>query len=365
MHLTLPRQLILQTVQRCQSIVEKRHTVPILSNILLHAEGDNLIATATDLEVGIRTRTAATVKTGGSVTVSARKLFEIIKELDADKDVEFVTEEAFLSIRSGSSKFRLATLPADDYPSLPEDSDGVKIVLEGPDLADMIAATSFAMSSDETRKYLTGTLFEVNQGVLNLVATDGHRLAIKELALASGINDCQAIVPRKAVMEIRRLSEEATGQVVLTISDRQVRLIAGDHELGTKVIDARFPVYQDVIPQDNPQTATLEISAFDQVLRRSMIVANEFTHDVRLLFTDEGVHVSAHNTEQEEASEFVKAEFSGKEINIGFNARYLRDALGVMGTGQVVVHLKDSLSPVILSAASDSAARYVVMPMRI
>jgi len=366
MNISLPRAALLQTVQRCQSIVEKRHTVPILANILLKAEAQTLNITATDLEVGIRSRSEATVKQEGAVTVSAKKLFDIVKELDAEQEVQLEATDAFVSIRSGRSRFRLSSLPATDYPELVENDTNVPVRVAGQQLARMIAATSFAMSHDETRKYLTGTLFEVDaNSVLRLVTTDGHRLALSEFQLTEPAAACQCIVPRKAVMEIRKLCEESGQDVELYLGERQVRLVAGSNVLTSKLIDARFPVYQDVIPVGNPNTVTVDRAAFDQVLRRSMIVANEFTHDLRLQFMPQGLEISAHNTEQEEAQEHVEASYAGREVVIGFNGRYLRDALGAMNSPAVRIELKDELSPVLLSAEGNDQDRYVIMPMRI
>ncbi len=365
MHLTLPRQAILQAVQRCQSIVEKRHTVPILSNILMDASDNHLRITATDLEVGIRTSTQASVQEQGAVTVSARKFFEILKELSDEVDVDLQLEAGFMQLKSGRSKFRLATLPADDFPEIKEEEDANLVSIDGGDLAKMITSTSFAMSHDETRKYLTGTLFELDDtGHIRLVATDGHRMAMCE-ALLQKTSKCQSIVPRKAVMEIRRLAEESQGKIELYIGERQVRVVAGPHFLSSKLIDARFPSYEDVIPRDNPEAAVVDRAEFDQVLRRSMIVANEFTHDVRLQFKASELVITTHNTEQEEAEESIGIDYSGPEIAIGFNGRYLRDVLGVINGEAVRVELKDNLSPVLLLEEGNDASRYVVMPMRI
>lgn len=366
MQFTLPRQNILQAVQRCQSIVERRHTVPIMANVLLETDEQGLRITANDLEVGIRTSTAATIGQAGAITVSARKLFDILKELDSEAEIEATVDASFMHIKSGRSKFRLATLPADDFPAIQEDTEGVSVMLEAADLAGMIGSISFAMSSDETRKYLTGTLFELDaEGNLNLVATDGHRLAMTGVGLAKGAEPNQVIVPRKAVMEMRKLCEEVAGQVELHLGKRQVRLTAGPHCLTSKLIDARFPNYEDVIPVGNPVAAVLDRSTLDQVLRRIMIVANEFTHDVRLQFKEGGILISAHNTEQEEAEESIAAEYTGPELEIGFNARYLRDTLSVMSANRVHMALKDALSPVLLTEEGNAASRYVVMPMRI
>ncbi|HXH64602.1 MAG TPA: DNA polymerase III subunit beta [Mariprofundaceae bacterium] len=366
MRITVSKPSIVQAVQRCQSVVEKRNTVPILSNVLLQAADNALTITATDLEVGIRTRIPATVHADGATTVSARKLFDIVKELDAESDVELAVDEGFLNIQSGRAKFRLSILAPEDFPDLKLDGDGITIHVPGHELADMIAATSFAMSQDETRQYLTGTLFEVDADhILRLVATDGHRLAMSETRLEASSGTSQCIVPRKAVMEIRRIAEESEEPIALSLGERQIRLESGVHHLTSKLIDARFPVYRDVIPQDNPDTVVCSRSQLDQVLRRSMIVANEFTHDVRITFSQNGIQASAHNTEQEQAEEFVEAEHTGKDVTIGFNAKYLRDALGSMKDDRVRLQIRDELSPVLMREAGSEKTCHVIMPMRI
>jgi len=366
MKVTLSRASLLQAVQRCQSIVEKRHTIPILANILLQAKDNILHITATDLEVGIRSQATANIQLAGAVTVSARKLFEIIKELDPEKDVSLESGDAFVSIRSGRSRFRLSSLAAAEFPGLNEEENCTLLNLSASVLAEMIAATGFAMSNDETRKYLTGTLFEMDADhTLRLVTTDGHRLALSEARLQQDAPASQCIVPRKAVMEIRKLCEESDNHVELYLGERQIRLVAGSNILTSKLIDARFPVYQDVIPTGNPGHVVVSCSEFDQALRRSMIVANEFTHDVRLIFSSDGLDISAHNTEQEEAEEHIAAEYTGQEIAIGFNGRYLRDALGAIRSAAMRLEIRDELSPVLLYAEDQQQTRYVIMPMRI
>jgi len=366
MKITLSRASLLQAVQRCQSIVEKRHTIPILANILLQAEQNALLITATDLEVGLRSQADALVEESGAVTVSAAKLFSIIKELDPEQDVCLESGKGFVSIRSGRSRFRVASLSAEDFPSLQEESGESAISVSGATLADMVAATSFAMSTDETRKYLTGTLFEVdNEQMLRLVTTDGHRLALSEVRLQQSPSARQCIVPRKAVMEIRKLSEECPEQIELILGERQLRMTAGKNILTSKLIEARFPVYQDVIPANHSVRAIIPRTEFDQVLRRSMIVANEFTHDIRLVFSERGIDISAHNTEQEEAEEHQEADYNGQETAIGFNGRYLRDTLGAIRSAAVKIELKDELSPVLISGEDDVQSRHVIMPMRI
>ncbi len=366
MKIKLSRDALLGCLQRCQSVVERRHTIPILANVLMHAEADRLSVTATDLEVGIRSHCPATVGAPGSVTVSARKLFDIVKLFDPEAEVSMAAEGSELRVESGRARYKLAIMDPSEYPGLNEEEDGASILVDASALASMISATQFAMSTDETRKYLTGTLFELDrERHLRLVTTDGHRLALDEVALDQDLEPRQCIVPKKAVGEIRKLCEETDGQVQLWLGERQIRLSAGPNLLVSKLIDQKFPVYQDVIPTGNPAHAVLERAAFDQALKRTMVVANEFTHDVRLDFTEAGLDISAHNTEQEEAHEHLDVDYQGPELSIGFNGRYLRDALGAMLAPSVRMEIKDELSPVLLYEEQGSAARYVIMPMRI
>jgi len=366
MKITLSRASLLQAVQRCQSIVEKRHTIPILANLLLEAQDNTLRITATDLEVGLRSQTEANVEKPGAVNVSAAKLFSVIKELNAEEDVTLDGDDGFIIIHSGRSRFRVASLTADEYPSLSEEASETTMMVSGKTIADMVAATSFAMSTDETRKYLTGTLIEVDdEQMLRLVTTDGHRLALSEIRLQQSTTARKCIVPKKAIIEMRKLSEECEEQIELSLGERQIRIVAGSNLLISKLIDARFPVYQDVIPVNNPSRAIISRTELDQVLRRSMIVANEFTHDIQLLFTDHGVDISAHNNEQEEAEEHLEADYDGQETAIGFNARYLRDTLGAIRSAAIRIELRDELSPVLISGEDEVQSRHVIMPMRI
>jgi len=332
---------------------------------LLQTKNSTLHVTATDLEVGIRSQVPADIQATGTVTVSARKLFDIIKELNPEQDVTLESGDGFITIHSGRSRFRLSSLAAVEYPALKEEENGASLSVSGSTLAEMIAATSFAMSTDETRKYLTGTLFELEAHALRLVTTDGHRLALAETRLEQSITASKCIVPRKTVLEMRKLCEENSGQIELFVGERQVRLVAGVNILTSKLIDASFPVYQDVIPKGNPNHAVIDRLEFDQVLRRCMIVANEFTHDVRLRLTGDKLDISAHNAEQEESEESIAAEYSGQENMIGFNGRYLRDVLAAVNSDAVHMEIKDGLSPVLMYAENNSQARYVIMPMRI
>lgn len=366
MHLTVSRASLLQQVQHCQAIVEKRSTKPILCNLFLSAEDKTLKIIGTDLQMALSATIETQVIEPGKTTVSAQKLFEIIKELDTDQDIELKTKDSFLIIKSGRSRFQLSMMSTSDYPGMPDDDTEMSFELDSQKLAKMIAGTAFAMSNDETRKYLTGTLFETDETLgFRMVTTDSHRLALVELPLDASLQAVKCIVPKKTVVEMRKISEEQSSSVRLSLGTRQVRLQCGAYTLSSKVIDATFPAYEEVIPKQNPRQVDLSCKKLDQSLRRSMIVANEVTHDVRLSFTPEGLQIAAHNTDQEQAQEFVEADIQGADTVIGFNGRYLRDVLGVIDTEQVSIHFRDQLSPVLLTTSNEGASKYVVMPMRI
>jgi len=366
MQFRISKQAIYQAVLRYQSIVERRHTIPILSNLLLETGDNELQITATDLEVVLKTRVKADIEKTGSITVSSRKLYEIVKELSNDSEILFSLDKTFLTIQSASSKCRLTTLPAGDYPALHEDIEAEPVHISGRDLARMIVATNFSMSNDDTRKYLTGTLFELKESLgLKLIATDGHRLSLAEARLQNITSDIQCIVPRKAVLEIRKLTEEIDDQIHIYLGHGFIRLEGSSFLMSSKLIDARFPDYNEVIPARKKEAIAIDRIGLDQMLRRVMIVANEFTHDVQLQFTENLLKISAHNTDQEEADETLDITYSGPDLVIGFNARYLRDVLAVIQGEEIRMQLKDSLSPVLVMDATQDAEQYVIMPMRI
>lgn len=366
MRMTISRNDILSVMQRCQDIVERRTPTPILSSVLLSTSDDGLIAMATDLETAFRAHVPAMTQEPGRTAVSARKLFEVLKELPPDTTLELTAGGQFLHLQSGRSRFRLATLPPDDFPDVREETDGVIVRLNGADLATMIVSTSFAMSTDETRRYLTGTLFELtDDGYLNLVTTDGHRLALMRRRPEYITDSRHGIVPRKAVMEFRKLCESEPGPVELRMSERQISLIAGGSTLISKLIDARFPDYADVIPEHHPRCAVVGRIELDQILRRLMIVANEYTHDVRMLFRPGELLLSSRNSDAEQAEESMSVDYDGPETEIGFNARYIRDVLGVMPGDAARIWFHDGLSPVLMDQEDVPEARFVVMPMRI
>lgn len=366
MHIKISRAHLFHQIQRCQNIVEKRNTNPILSNILFETEHESLKLTATDLQATYASTQTAEILEVGKLTVDSKKIFEIVRELNPETPVELKTKDNFLLITSGGVKFEIAYKSAEDFPSEPSDETDLTVSLMGSELVRMISATSFAMSNDETRKYLTGSLFEVSPDFgMRVVTTDGHRMALSEHHLDGQKQAASCILPKKAVLELKRLAEEAEGEIQLSLGQHQVRIELNQQRFTSKVIDAKYPVYQDVIPKNNPYTAVVDKNMLDQALRRSMVVSNDFTHDVKLSFSDNKLSIAAHNTEQEQAQEGIVIDYDGAKIEVGFNAKYMRDVLSAITSVRVRIVLKDSLSPALLLEDGHELSQHVLMPMRI
>jgi len=366
MKLNIAQPVLLKQIQRCQSVVEKKNTKPILCNICLKALPNQLEIIGTDLQIAISAIQTADVQEEGAVTVSAQKTFEIVKELDAYKPVELSLEKNFLCIRSGLSKFRLAMLPYEDFPGMPHNETSMSFDIEHHILSKMIQTVAFAMSSDETRKYLTGALFETQLSVgFRMVSTDTHRLSLVQLAMPTMTQNLQTIVPRKTVLEMKKIAEDEGATVEIALGETQVRLHAGAYTLVSKVIDGTFPAYQDVIPMNQPYEARVGVASLDRALRRSMILANDVTHDLCIQFTPDGLHIAAQNNEQEQSEEFVEVDGVDDEMSIGFNGRYLRDVLNVLSSETISIKYRDELSPILLEPTEQDGEKYIVMPMRI
>ena len=366
MHIKVSKANLFQQIQRCQNIVEKRNTNPILSNILFEAFDSQLKLTATDLQATYSSTQDAEVIRDGAFTVEAKKIFEIIRELNPEEPVDLNINDGFLDIVSGGVKFKLATKPADEFPSEPSDETELSINVDGSEVSRMINSTSFAMSNDETRKYLTGSLFEVTKANgVRVVTTDGHRMALSELQISGLDGEAVCIVPKKAVLEIKRMAEDIEGEIKISLGAQQIRAEVQNQRFTSKVIDAKYPVYEDVIPKNNPYMAVVDKTSLDQALRRSMVVSNDFTHDVKLTFSENSLSIIANNTEQEQAEEDFAIQYDGLPIEVGFNAKYMRDILSASGSKNVRILLKDSLSPALLLEEGNDLSRHVLMPMRI
>jgi DNA polymerase-3 subunit beta len=375
MELTVGKAELQKELQLCQGVVEKRSTIPILSNVLLRAADGRLQIAATDLDVTILSSCAARVTTPGGVTIEAKRLFDIVRSLP-DEDVHFTLQENnSINVESGTAKFRLLGLPAEDYPTLPtvDVTDAYTIPLD--ELKTMVGKVKFAITHEETRFQLNGALLKVQPNKMEMVATDGHRMAL--INFPSGVagkgkkaTDLTILVPRKALDEILRLESGEDGTVRFGVSENQLFFEAGDRRLLARMIDVNFPNYMEVISRDNDRRVMVDRERLLQTIKRISLVANERTRAVRFDFSAGKLTVSSTNPELGDARETVPIDYAGQPFFVGLNAAYVMDFLSATDTPSVSLDLKDENSQCIGRPASTAEDLpydylYVVMPMRL
>ena len=368
MEIKAKRGELLATLYWTQSIVERRNTMPILANVLIEAQKNDIRLTATDLEVGVRGQVDGDVVKEGTVTLSAKKLYEIIREVPEDQVRLKRLENEWVEIRGGKSIFKIVGMEAKEFPQFPKFEGKALSPIPASLVREMIERTIFAVSTDETRYSLNGVFVEQGEGGnIRMVATDGHRLAFEErtvgvLGLSKGV-----IVPRKGLSELKKLLESGDdGMVSLGFKENMGLVVKDKVELFMRLIDGDFPDYTKVIPKGNPHIAKLDHDELLQALRRVSILSSERYKGIRMEFSEDKVSISANNPDLGEATEDIEAEYKGKQISIGFNARYLIDVLGVLNVdGEVAIELKDELSPSVIRKAGADGFLYVLMPMRL
>ncbi len=372
MQFTIAKDEFLRGLSRIQSVIEKKTTLPILSNVLLEASGATVTLVATDLEVGIRSLCEAEVETEGTITVQAKKLFELCRELEGETISLHVMPNDWVEISGGAFSSKLVGLAADDYPVLPSTESASEFTINGALLAEMIDKTQFAISTNETRYYLNGvflvTAGKAKERTLRMVATDGHRLSMCEKPLPEGMNvkiEPGIIVPRKGVVEMRRLLDEGDGDIVVGVKERNVVLRRSGVELIIRLVDGDYPDYDQVIPKANNRIATCQRETLLHALRRVSIMATELNKGVKFALKRKGFEISSKNPNLGEAKETLPANYDGADLEIGFNARYVLDVLGVLGDEDIVLQFADPLSPCIIKSPSDQGYLAVVMPMRL
>ena len=365
MKVSASREHLLEALQSVIGVVDRRQTMPILSNILLSARDNRLRATGTDLEVELVAAAEVTVQQPGDITVPGRKLLDIVRNLPEKSQVTLTREGERIVLRGGRSRFTLSSLPAAEFPVVDEIHATQTVTIRAQDCRRLIDKTHFAMAQQDVRYYLNGTLLESNGQVLRAVATDGHRLSWCEVALGGPAREMQQIIlPRKGVLELQRLLD-GEGEIEIAIGTNHVRVQIGEVRFTSKLIDGKFPEYGRVIPADPPRIMSASREALRAALQRTAILSNEKYRGVRLTFASGLLTVQAHNPEQEEAEDQLEVSFTGDEIEIGFNVSYLLDALGAVETETVEVGLTDANSSCLIRAPGNINTKYVVMPMRL
>jgi DNA polymerase-3 subunit beta len=361
------QEKLLSVLQSVAGIVEKRHTLPILANVLVRKTGGALQFTTSDLEIQIRTTTEMDGDAGNfTATVGARKLIDILRTMPSDQTVSLESSQNKLILKGGKSKFTLQTLPAEDFPLVQEaPSFGPVFSVPQKTLKDLLNQVSFAMAVHDIRYYLNGILFVAEGKQLSLVATDGHRLAFAGATLDVEVPRQEVILPRKTVLELQRLLSDKEGAIEMQFASNQAKFAFDGMEFVTKLVEGKFPDYNRVIPKNHKNTVTLGRAPLLASLQRTAILTSEKFKGVRLNLENGTLRVASNNAEQEEAVDELDIDYAGDDIEIGFNVTYLIDALANMGQEMVKMELADSNSSALFTIPDNATFKYVVMPMRI
>jgi DNA polymerase III subunit beta len=358
---------VLAVLQSVCGIVERRHTLPILANILIRKTGASVQLTTSDLEIQIRTAADLGGDNGDfTTTVGARKLIDILRTLPADQTVSLESSAAKLILKGGKSKFTLQTLPAEDFPLVQESANfGPVFSVPQKTLKDLLGQVAFAMAVHDIRYYLNGILFVAEGKQLSLVATDGHRLAFASATLETEVPRQEVILPRKTVIELQRLLSDAEGAIDMQFANNQAKFSFDQMEFVTKLVEGKFPDYNRVIPKNHRNSITLGRAALLATLQRTAILTSDKFKGVRLSVEPGSLRVASNNAEQEEAVDELDIDYGGDTIEIGFNVTYLIDALSNMSQDMVKLELSDGNSSALFTIPDNATFKYVVMPMRI
>lgn len=367
MKFSINREELLKPLNVVVGVVERRQTLPILANVLLSLEGNELSVLGTDLEVELIGRVSLEDDSeGGQVTVPARKLTDICKSLPEGSKIKLRQDEQKLIVESGRSRFTLATLPAGDFPSIDDEAGQIEFSLTQSQLKHLIDRTSFAMAQQDVRYYLNGMLFELTPDCLRLVATDGHRLAMCTLEELPSIKDSrQVILPRKGVIELSRLLQNGDQNIKLSVGRNHLRAETVEFKLSSKLVDGKFPDYDRVLPLGGDKTVHGTRDEMRQAFSRAAILSNEKYHGVRLILSDETLQIVASNPEQEQAEDTIGVDYQGEKLEIGFNVNYILDVLSVVDDETVKFTLSDSNSSALIEESNASDSVFVIMPMRL
>jgi DNA polymerase-3 subunit beta len=360
------RNALLASLSAVVGVVERRHTLPILSNLLLEKKGPKLTLLATDLELQVSTHLDAQAGEDFAITIAARKLFDIVRALPDTARVKLDTKDSQVVVSAGKSRFTLQTLPAADFPRVETGAGlGESISLPQKTLKRLLQLVQFAMASQDIRYYLNGMLLVLAGNQLRVVATDGHRLSYAETTLESEAEAREVIIPRKTVVELSKLLSDVDDPVELRIGANQVTITLPGTELVTKVVDGKFPDYQRVIPVNQPRHLKANRQNVMQALQRAAILSNEKFRGVRLVMSENTLGIVCNNNEQEEAADEIEVSYNGDPLDVGFNVTYLLDGLGAVNTEEITLSLGDANSSMLLTSEGEPGFKYVVMPMRI
>ena len=366
MQIKINREVLLKPLTNVSSIVERRHTLPILSNLLLEAKNNNIQLTATDLEMQISLNIESKFSGELSTTISAKKLLDICRSLPDAVDIDMASTDSRITVKAGKSRFNLQTLPATDYPVMTKVADSnTSIQISQIALKKLLKQVEFAMAQQDIRYYLNGLLLEVNENKLNIVGTDGHRLSFTSTTLNQSYEKTEVIVPRKTVVELIKLLNDSENEVNIELSAGQVNFAFDEIRLISKVIDGKFPDYHRVIPVGHQNTFSVNRMAVLTAMQRASILSNEKYRGIRMVLSTNNLKLISTNTEQEEAEEELEIAYTKDGLDIGFNVTYLIDVLNNVSDETINFSFADANSSCLITVPTDENYKYVVMPMRI
>ena len=374
MKFSIDKSALLSALQHVHSVVERRNTIPILSNVLIEAKEDGVYLTATDMDIAVIEKIdleKSEVMQLGTITTSAQMLYDIVRKLPENIKVELLSEKNDrLGIKASSSSFALNCLPAEDFPSISQEEFKYSFSIDANDLIRLIDKTSFAMSLEETRYYLNGIyLHAVNDtegDKLRTVSTDGHRLSRVDMKIPEGANEIPGvIIPRKTIMEIRKLLEDHSDSINLSLSENKIKLSFSNVILTSKLLDGTFPDYSRVIPEQNDKTVTISNQLLSEAVDRVSTVSTDKTRAIKVNISKNNLVVSATNPDKGSASESLEVIYDGEEVEIGFNSKYVLDVARQIKGNEIIIKLSDSVSPTLVYDKDDKGVLFVLMPMRV
>jgi DNA polymerase-3 subunit beta len=366
MNIQINRETLLKPLTSVTGIVEKRHTLPILSNLLLEAKQNKIHLTATDLEMQISLSVDSATSGDFSTTISAKKLLDICRSLPDSSEINMLTNDSRITLKTGKSRFNLQTLPAADYPVMTKTSGSSTMVIIGQrELKDLLKQVEFAMAQQDIRYYLNGLLFEISGNKLNIVGTDGHRLSFTSTELKQNYEKQDVILPRKTVIELIKLLDDSDEDVRIELASNQVNFSFNNFKLISKVIDGKFPDYNRVIPTGHQNTFTTDRVGVLLAMQRASILSNEKYRGIRMVLGDNNLKLISTNSDQEEAEEELEVNYTGDILDVGFNVTYLIDVLNNTNSEQINFSFADANSSCLITIPNNLDYKYVVMPMRI
>ncbi|CAN4265143.1 DnaN DNA polymerase sliding clamp subunit (PCNA homolog) [Methylophilaceae bacterium] len=366
MNIQINRETLLKPLTSVTSIVEKRHTLPILSNLLLEVKQNKIHLTATDLEMQISLTVDSATSGDFSTTLSAKKLLDICRSLPDNAEINMSTAESRITLKAAKSRFNLQTLPAADYPVMTKtQANSTLVVLAQRELKDLLKQVEFAMAQQDIRYYLNGLLFEIAANKLNIVGTDGHRLSFTSTELKQNYEKQDVILPRKTVVELIKLLDDSEDEVQIELASNQVNFSFANLKLISKVIDGKFPDYNRVIPVGHQNTFSVERLNVLLAMQRASILSNEKYRGIRMVLSNNNLKLISTNSDQEEAEEEMEINYSGDALDIGFNVTYLIDVLNNTNSDQANFSFADANSSCLITIPNNPNYKYVVMPMRI